>query len=115
MKLPVFGSKYKEFTDSMRMTQDTIRIHINDLQTYEEVLAWYIEMNAGGTPHKNPKSSVSKLYWMLRKGPIKTTKTPRDIPGRFSTAFFLHFSYRPIAVTCQRPIFSYKHALSRKA
>lgn len=62
-ELPVFGSKYKEFTDSMRMTQDTIRIHINDLQTYEEVLAWYIEMNAGGTPHK--KSEIQRVQTLL--------------------------------------------------
>ncbi len=47
----------------MRMTQDTIRIHINDLQTYEEVLAWYIEMNAGGTPHK--KSEIQRVQTLL--------------------------------------------------
>ena len=35
----------------MRAVDDTVRIHINDLPTKEEVLRWYLEMNAGGTPH----------------------------------------------------------------
>lgn len=62
-EIPVFGSRYKEFTDSMRMTQDTIRVHINDLQTYEEVLTWYIEMNSGGTPHR--KSEIQRVQTLL--------------------------------------------------
>jgi hypothetical protein len=26
-------------------------VHVNDLKSKKEVLTWYIEMNAGGTPH----------------------------------------------------------------
>lgn len=28
-------------------------ININDLKTKKEVLRWYIQMNAGGTPHSD--------------------------------------------------------------
>ena len=50
-ELKVFGSYYKEFTDSPRILENTIRLHVNDLSSYAAVLQWYIEMNAGGTPH----------------------------------------------------------------
>lgn len=51
--LQVFGSYYEEYTDSPRIIADTIRLHINDLKSYSAVLQWYIEMNAGGTPHSS--------------------------------------------------------------
>lgn len=50
-EIPVFGSYYNEFTDSPRIMADTMRVNINDLKTKKEVLQWYIDMNAGGTPH----------------------------------------------------------------
>ena len=50
-ELKVFGSYFREFTDSPSIIENTIRVHINDLKSYEEVLTWYIEMNSGGTPH----------------------------------------------------------------
>ena len=50
-EIKVFGSYRQEFTDSPRILQDTIRVHINDLKTKREVLQWYLEMNSGGTPH----------------------------------------------------------------
>lgn len=49
-EFPVFGSRYSEFTDSLRLT-NTVRVHINDLDSKEKVLEWYLQMNAGGTPH----------------------------------------------------------------
>lgn len=52
-KIQVFRSFYYEYTDKMRFCQDTMRVHINDLKTEEEVLQWYIDLNAGGTPHTN--------------------------------------------------------------
>ena len=50
-EIPAFGTLYKDYEDSLRAVDDTVRIHINDLPTKEEVLRWYLEMNAGGTPH----------------------------------------------------------------
>ena len=49
-EFPVFGSYYREFEDRMSI-MNTVRVHVNDLKTKKDVLTWYIEMNAGGTPH----------------------------------------------------------------
>lgn len=49
-EIRVFGSFYREFTDRLRIIQ-TVKLNVNDLKTRREVLQWYIEMNAGGTPH----------------------------------------------------------------
>lgn len=49
-EFPVFDSYYREFEDRMSI-MNTVRVHVNDLKTKKDVLTWYIEMNAGGTPH----------------------------------------------------------------
>lgn len=51
-EIPVFGSYYNEFEDSMRLAQ-TIKVNINNLKSKKEVLQWYIDMNSGGTPHSD--------------------------------------------------------------
>lgn len=51
-EIKVFGSYYKEYTDSLRMIH-SIKININDLKSEKEVLQWYVDMNSGGTPHTN--------------------------------------------------------------
>lgn len=66
--IKVFGSYFEEFEDSPRIITDTIRIHVNDLKTYQEVLQWYIEMNAGGTPHTSEEiARVQKLLDIEKK------------------------------------------------
>lgn len=73
-EIPVFHSYYSEYEDSPRVIQDTLRVHVNDLKTYEEVLQWYIEMNAGGTPHTN--AEIDRVQHLLqteiasKKGPV---------------------------------------------
>lgn len=49
-EIRVFGSFYREYTDTLRIFQ-TVKLNVNDLKTRAEVLQWYIEFNAGGTPH----------------------------------------------------------------
>lgn len=71
-EIPVFGSYYHEFEDSPRIIQDTIRVHINDLQSYKEVLTWYLEMNEGGTPHT--KAEIDKVKNLLKKEQNHETK-----------------------------------------
>jgi hypothetical protein len=61
-ELQVFGSFYREFTDTLRMTQ-TMKIHINNLQTRREVLLWYRGINAGGTPHTDEE--IAKVDRMI--------------------------------------------------
>lgn len=42
---------------------NTMHVHINDLKTRQEVLGWYIEMNAGGTPHS--KKEIARVQSLL--------------------------------------------------
>jgi hypothetical protein len=49
----VFGSKYSEYTDRVDFVRHNIEICVNDLKTRKEEIQWYIDMNAGGTPHTN--------------------------------------------------------------
>ena len=39
----------------------TMKVHVNDLRTRAEVLQWYLDINAGGTPH------TSEEIWKVRK------------------------------------------------
>ena len=60
-EIKVFGSYYNEFTDKPRFSQ-TIKVNVNDLKTEKEVLQWYVDMNAGGTPHsKEEIARVQKI------------------------------------------------------
>lgn len=68
-ELRVFGNLYSEFEDRPGMNQDFMRVHINDLRTKKEVLRWYLEMNAGGTPHsKEELGRVTAMLQELEKG-----------------------------------------------
>lgn len=49
-EIPIFGTFFRGFKDRPRMTH-TIKINVNNLKSKKEVLQWYIDMNAGGTPH----------------------------------------------------------------
>lgn len=60
-EIPIFGHFYSEFEDKPRNI--TIRLNINNLQTREEVLTWYLEMNEGGTPHS--KAELDKVRKLL--------------------------------------------------
>ena len=64
-EIKVFGSYFNEFTDSPRIIEDTMRININDLKTKKEVLQWYIDMNAGGTPHT--KEEIERVQRLLNE------------------------------------------------
>lgn len=47
-QIKVFGLFAWEFEGKARMT---FNFHVNSLKTRKEVLQWYLQMNAGGTPH----------------------------------------------------------------
>ena len=50
--LGVFGGFHRnQFTGHMSSQFATFRWHVNSLNTREQVLWWYVEINAGGTPH----------------------------------------------------------------
>ena len=48
--------------DPRYLNANTLIIHVNNLKTKKEVLQWYIDMNAGGTPHTTKEiERVKKL------------------------------------------------------
>jgi hypothetical protein len=53
-EFPIFGGNYKrDYTDRLPILGAGFRWHVNDLATYEEVLAWYCDLNKGGTVHSD--------------------------------------------------------------
>ncbi len=63
-EIPAFGTYYKNYEDSIRATK-TMRLNVNDLQSRKEVLQWYIEFNAGGTPHS--ESEINRVKALLEE------------------------------------------------
>lgn len=48
-----FGFLLRDFTDGMRWSfQSSFSVRICNLKTRAEVLRWYLDFNAGGTPHR---------------------------------------------------------------
>lgn len=61
-EIKVFGSYYREFIDRIKVLPATMILNVNNLKTEREVLQWYVDMNAGGTPHTNEEiERVKKL------------------------------------------------------
>lgn len=62
-EIKVFGSYFEEFEDSMRVLPQMMILNVNDLKTEKEVLQWYVDMNAGGTPHT--KEEIERVKKMI--------------------------------------------------
>ena len=61
-EIKVFGSYFNEYTDLAMLNSHTVKLNVNDLKTEIEVLQWYVDMNAGGTPHTTEEiERVKKL------------------------------------------------------
>lgn len=61
------NSRNKKFPWSFSGTQ--VSIKVNNLQTETEVLAWYLELNGGGTPHS--EEELDRVYKLYKKS-LKT-------------------------------------------
>ena len=64
-EIKVFGSYFSEYQDRINITDAAIYLNVNDLKTEKEVLQWYVDMNAGGTPHT--KEEIQKVKDMVYK------------------------------------------------
>ena len=66
-EIKVFGSYYEEFEDVLRRALGaTMILNVNNLKTEKEVLQWYVDMNAGGTPHTTEEiNRVKKMIGEL--------------------------------------------------
>lgn len=63
-EIKVFGSCYKEFKDHLPSNAELL-FNVNNLQTEKEVLRWYVDMNAGGTPHSNDE--IERVKRMIQE------------------------------------------------
>ena len=61
----MFGSYFSEFEDRINITDAAMYLNVNDLKTEKEVLQWYVDMNAGGTPHTNDE--IEKVRRMIQE------------------------------------------------
>ena len=50
-EIRVFGLLHSEFEGETDLVRHSMLLNVNDLKTKKEVLQWYVQMNAGGTPH----------------------------------------------------------------
>lgn len=66
-EIKAFGQYYHEFEQSIHRARnsDSLRFNINNLQTKEQVLTWYLQMNAGGTPHT--AEEIERVRQLLAK------------------------------------------------
>ena len=62
-EIKIFGSYYKEFEDHIPSNAELF-FCVNNLQTEKEVLQWYVDMNAGGTPHT--EGEINKVREMIK-------------------------------------------------
>lgn len=61
-EIKVFDTYYKDFEDKLPMGIDLI-LNVNNLKTEKEVLQWYVDINAGGTPHSSEE--IEKVKRMI--------------------------------------------------
>lgn len=73
----VFGHFYEEYEDRPDNVQCRFRWHVNDLATYEEVLQWYLDLNAAGTPHTDDE--LDKVRALLAKKETPAYVPPEEI------------------------------------
>lgn len=64
-EIMIFGSYFKEYEDLVMLNLHTLKLNVNDLKTEKEVLQWYIDMNAGGTPHS--QEEIDRVQKMLEE------------------------------------------------
>lgn len=62
-EIPAFGSLRSEYTGSMRLTQTHFDFRVCVLDSREEILQLYLNINAGGTPHT--KAEIDRVRALL--------------------------------------------------
>ena len=64
-EIKLFGSYFREYEDPRIVNRYTLKVNVNDLKTEKEVLQWYVDMNAGGTPHTDEE--IERVKMMIAK------------------------------------------------
>lgn len=63
-EIKVFGHYFDEFEDTTDLHQG-VKVNINQLPTRKDVLQWYYELNAGGTPHT--EEELSRVLQIIKE------------------------------------------------
>ena len=71
-EVKVFGQRFEEFefnkmiAGGKPLPEYAVNIYQNNLSSKKEILEWYVDMNAGGTPHTNEEiDRVKKMIMEL--------------------------------------------------
>ena len=75
-KLRVYGSLFSEYEDRIRTVSCRLKLQVNNLRTRREVLNWYLQLNAGGTPHT--KKELDRVRDMLEAAPFRSIRQVED-------------------------------------
>lgn len=62
-EIPAFGTLHRDYRDGLTLTGPKFRFTVNNLPTRAAVLRWYLELNAGGTPH--PDTEIVRVRALL--------------------------------------------------
>jgi len=73
-EFPIFGGNFRrDYPDNPHILTARFHWNVNDLATREEVLQWYIDLNAGGTVHRPEEIDRVRV--------LKAEGKPFDIPS----------------------------------
>ena len=65
-KVPVFGGYVASDIDGLKRTMNYyVRVHVNTLQNRNDVIRWYIQFNASGTPHS--KEEIERVKALIKE------------------------------------------------
>ena len=69
-KIKVFEQYFDEFefkddTGYIPSSEYTVFVYMNNLKTRKEILQWYVDMNAGGTPHTTEE--IERVKKMIKE------------------------------------------------
>jgi len=80
-EVPIFGGHYRrDYTDHPDMLKANFKWHVNDLETYPEVLQWYIDLNAGGTIHTDEE--INRVKGLILGKPEYQAPSPEEIQAQ---------------------------------
>ena len=75
-EIPAFGTLFRDYTERLGYNI-SFRLHVNDLKTREDVLNWYLELNAGGTPHTQEELDRVRSMLSAERDCPQTLPAPR--------------------------------------
>jgi len=70
-EIPAFGTLYKDFSGYLDILTADFIFYVNDLESYTDILKWYLDINSGGTIHT--EEEIEKVKILLEKEKMNIT------------------------------------------